>query len=309
MSDETINAILNQYEQDKKGGNQKKGGNTDLRQYFSTFIPKGQDSGTKKVRILPAQDGGSPFTEVFIHTTTVDGNRRKFPCLEKNFNEECPFCEAAKKLYSTGNEEDKQIAKDYNARKFYVAKVIDRDDEEYGPKFWRFPKDFRSEGVMDKIIGIIQTKETDISDPETGRDLTINIGRDHNENPVVQTIVDNDPSPLSSDENLKNQWLNDERTWKDVYAIKDAEYLSIVVKGETPYFDKSNGCWTSKEKMDSQEAQGAEDSMTLGGGESSDVKPSSSSSSVSTSSSSESPSVGNEESGGNEDDDSDDLPF
>ena len=70
-------------------------------------------------------------------------------------DEDCPFCEAREALLSTGEAADKDLAKKYYPRLMYVVKVIDRDNEEDGPKFWRFNHDFRKTGILDKIMGVM----------------------------------------------------------------------------------------------------------------------------------------------------------
>ena len=57
-------------------------------------------------------------------------------------------------LMSTGKEADKKLAGNYRSRMFYIVKVIDRDAEEDGVKFWRFKHNYKNEGVLDKIFPI-----------------------------------------------------------------------------------------------------------------------------------------------------------
>ena len=50
-----------------------------------------------------------------------------------------------------------------------------------------------------------------------------------------------DPTPLSTDENLAKKWANDEGTWKDIYARKPLEYLEAISRGESPRWDDAQG--------------------------------------------------------------------
>ena len=72
------------------------------------------------------------------------------------------------------------MAKKYNQREYYVVKVIDREKEIEGPKFWRFNRDYTNQGVFDKIIAIVQEigPNDDITDVSNGIDLTLDIRRD-----------------------------------------------------------------------------------------------------------------------------------
>lgn len=245
----TLEAILKQYEENSKPKNNSSK-TYDLSNYFSIFMEKGVKSAKKKVRILPpAKEGETPFTELYIHSKEVDGKTRKFACLKEMFNKDCPFCEAREELYSSGEESDKEIAKKYFARRTYVCRVIDRDAEDEGVKFWRFNHDFRNQGTFDKIIAIVSEKG-DVTNPETGRDLVIHIGRDQNDNCIIKSITDCDTSPLSTDPEQAKAWIEDERNWEDVYSVKPYDYLEIIVKGGIPVWDKENECFVDKASIE-----------------------------------------------------------
>jgi hypothetical protein len=152
--------------------------------------------------------------------------------------------EVHEELMSTGKESDKELARQYKSRKFYIAKVVDRDAEEEGVKFWRFKHNYKNEGILDKIIPIWRQKG-DITDAETGRDLIIQLvkqktpgGKDYTS---IQTIMHDDPSPLHEMNNIKEEWLKDELTWNDVYSKKPVEYLEAIARGEEPRWDSESG--------------------------------------------------------------------
>ena len=193
------------------------------------------------IRILPIE-GTTPFQEVHVHTAKVDGKNRKFTCIQHLNDEACPFCEAREKLLATGEKSDEEIAKNYKSRLMYIAKVIDRDNEADGPKFWRFPINYKKDGIMDKIMATIRMVGEDISNLETGRDLVLNIVRVNNPRggtyPAVNSVQAMDKKPLSSDAELAAKWVAHEKTWKDVYSLKDYDYLHIIVMGEIPAWNK-----------------------------------------------------------------------
>ena len=150
---------------------------------------------------------------------------------------------------------DKELAKQYNSRKFYIVKVIDRDAEEDGVKFWRFKHNYKNDGILDKIIPIWRQKG-DITDPQKGRDLIIemvkqktNAGKDYT---AIQTIMHDDPSPLHSDNKVKEEWLTDELTWNDVYTKKPVEYLEAISRGETPRWDANTNKYVYGDSTEAQ---------------------------------------------------------
>lgn len=240
-------AMLEQYEKNSAPKYEKKASKEyDLKNYFNTYIKEGVKSATKQIRILPPAKGKSPFIEIHAHKVQVDGEWKTFPCLRHEKEEACPFCEAYDALRATGKESDKELAKKFNAKKLYVVKVIDRDNEEDGVKFWRFNHDYRKEGIYDKIMGVLNAIKKDITNAETGRDLLITINRNQNNIPVVSAVSHMDPSVLSEDSEKLEKWLNDERTWEDVYSTKNYDYLAIIVTGGIPVWDKETNSFVDK---------------------------------------------------------------
>lgn len=300
----TLDAILKQYENSASSYSKNESSKTyDLKNYFTTHLADKQATAMKRIRILPTEDGSSPFVQVYGHKVQVDGEWKTFICPKHEKGEDCPFCEAREVLLATGKEQDKEVAKKYSARKMYVVKVIDRDNEADGVKFWRFNHDYRKQGIFDKIFGVLQAVKKDITDPETGRDLMVMIGRDQNKRPVVQSISHVDPSPLSDDAELAKQWLSDSRTWEDVYALKSYDYLEIIVKGGSPVWDKESKKFVDKANVttsSNEEVGSIDEELSVGV---SNVK-----AGVKPATKTQPTPVVNEENDG-EDEEDDDLPF
>ena len=255
-----LEAMLSQYE---KATTFKNENTFDVKNYFSTFLPDGVNSSQAQIRILPTE--GSPFEEVYVHSMKVDGKNRKFTCLAKHGDNPCPFCEAREMLLSTGEKSDEEDAKTYNARLMYVVKVIDRQKEDEGPKFWRFPINYKQDGIMDKIMAAVKMVDEDITDVETGRDLKLSIVRVKNPRggsyPSVNSVLPIDRSPLSTDKALAESWVNDSKTWKDVYSIKPYDYLKLVVMGEVPAWSKKLEKYVAKSTLENETEESTSDNL------------------------------------------------
>ena len=238
-----LDSILKQYESNKSGmGTEKK--RTDLTKYFAPFLPKGETSGERTVRILPPKDGASPFQEAWFHEVQIDGKWQKLYDPGKNDNERSPITEVNEALLMTGDPEDKVLARQYRPRKFYVVRVIDRDKEEEGVKFWRFKHNYKGDGIMDKLIPLFQ-KKGDITDPREGRDINlilkaVKLPSGHGMYTTVSTIMAEDPSILTTDAEKAKPWIANTETFRDVYVKKDVEFLEKVAKGENPYERKED---------------------------------------------------------------------
>ena len=261
-----LDAVLAQYEKNTQrsgGGNTTMSQEDRLKRYFTTYLPKGTKSGQKSIRILPTPDGSSPFKEVWYHEVQIDGKWTKLYDPGKNDGERSPLTEVYEELMSTGKESDKELARQYRPRKFYVVKLIDRENEDHGPKFWRFKDNYKQEGILDKIIPIWKQKG-DVTDPNEGRDLIVDLSKAKTpsgiEYTVVKTIMYDDPAPIHTDAAQMKEWMDDELTWEDVYSKKPVEYLEAISRGETPVWD------TELKKY----VYGDDTEMTLGGSVSSD---------------------------------------
>ncbi len=203
----------------------------------------------------------------------------------------CPFCEMNKTAYNNmlkareeGNEieEDrwKKISLANKHSEVCVVRCIERGAEEDGPKFWKF--NVRSDGKdpksmikelykMRKQESIDEAKEDNdgelpedfvpmnILDLENGRDLKVTITRvfDKDGKPTKKTsisIVDYGKNrPISKNEDEVNEWISDSKVWSDVFVAKPYEYLSIILDGEIPFFDKQNKKWVSKGRVRDEE--------------------------------------------------------
>lgn len=289
--------MMKQYESSHNGKRDNVSQKTyDLKNYFNTILPKGVESETKIIRILPPGEGSkTPFNIMWGHVKQINGEYKTFPCLKHEKGEDCPFCQAREALLATGKEEDKTLAKDYSARQFYVVKVIDRDKENEGVKFWRFKHNYKKQGVFDKLMAAIGTVKHDVTDIETGRDLNIVIVKDGKSSVVQSISYPLETSKLSTNDERVKEWTEDTRTWEDVYSVRNYDYLKIIVKGDTPVWDKDAKCYVGKLELDAKtngstdEGSALEDELEIGSTKTETVKVT--------------PSLSDEE------DDDDDLPF
>jgi len=242
---ESFEEVLKQYTKNisKFPTNEEK-----LKKHFITLLLKGSPGEQRRIRILPTKDGTTPFKEVYYHEIEVDGKWLKL-WDPKNENKRSPLNELKEKLEKSPTESERDLAKNYRSRKYYIVKVIDRDHEQDGPKFWRFKNNAKQDGVFDKIVPIIRSKGN-IFDPHKGRDLIIslNLTKSNNgrEYTSVSSIIQDDPSPLHADEQTAMAWLNDTVEWDQVFAKKGEDYLDLIVEGKTPMWDKATSKWVEK---------------------------------------------------------------
>jgi len=252
----TFDAVLAQYEKNKNnatGGNANKVSQEDrMKKYFTTVLPKGSKGEERRIRILPTKDGSSPFVEAYFHEVQVDGKWVKL-FDPKQEGKRSPLNEVYEGLMMTGVDSDKELARTYRSRKFYIVKVIDRDHENDGVKFWRFKHNHKGDGIMDKVFPIFRNKG-DITNAETGRDLILSLALTKSGNgkeyTTINSIIPEDSGVLHTEDNVAKTWLEDELTWSDVYAKKGEDYLELVARGEAPRWDSDQKRYVSSSTSD-----------------------------------------------------------
>jgi len=255
---------------------------------LSLNAPHGQKAHGKKI-YCPAKN--NPLVEKKDATGEVVREQDGTPVM---IPEHCPLCAKHRAILKTQtndpnirgkkrdelNDEQKKVfdknrdifkdASNWEAKKFYIVRGVDKGKTSDGIKFWRFKKNYKNQGTLDRLLPVLgqfmEQYGTSFFDPETGSDLSITMcdssmpnGKTYR---AISAIIAKPPSKLHEDEIIKRQWLDDKTTWRDVFKPKEApnvtpyEYLEMVAKGEDPYWDDSdstNRHWVFPGRPDLQE--------------------------------------------------------
>lgn len=262
----------------------------DPKNYLDLKLKEHEATKTVKVRFLPISATDSTvFFDITTHALKVDKEIAKsgfksFVCLDDEkvgSEEKCPICQKSRELFDKSAEARKEgneaLAKSLfkeacslKKKRTFIARVIDRDHEDEGVKFWRFNENSKGEGIYDKLISLYKTRnqesidegegEYNIFDLYEGKDIIINVvksqipdGFGGMKDTIAYNITDSgNRKPLSKDVEKANSWLNDEKTWKDVYSNKTADYLELVVNGKIPVFNRDLGKFVEKTEFNAQ---------------------------------------------------------
>lgn len=255
-----IEEQYNEFQRAKKSLIQKKSVKFDVKNYLNTKLDQGQSEKKLTVRIIKlTPDSETPFKQIFTHY--VPATKKTYICLkhtrdlpgdDKDGN--CPFCdvrEQAEKEQKTANDIEwkklKDIRNQNTAQDNYVVRVIDRDDQSFGTKFWKLSSQHYDE--IEDIRKNHKLEGIDIFDIKNGKDLIITIKKKDNKNKITNISAKSTTTPLSTNEDEVNSFINDTKKWHDVYGVKSYEYLTLVIKGEEPYFDKTKNMWVSKREF------------------------------------------------------------
>jgi hypothetical protein len=227
-----------------------------VKNYLQARLADNEESKEMTIRLLPfTPDGGSPFHKVYMHQVKVNkevspSGYKRFPCpVHNKLGDKCPFCETAAqakllKNESTSESERKKLEDvEYSnyAKPAWLVRCIERGHEEDGVKYWLFSDSKQKDGVYDKIYAIFKKrleKGKNIFDVNEGKDLCLNLSKDSMGKTRIVITDDDDLTPLTDDFELGSSWINDTKAWTDVYTIKPYEYMSIVVQGGVPVYNK-----------------------------------------------------------------------
>jgi len=283
-------AELAQIEEEMKSKRENKGttkfNSFDPKNYLDTRLKNGEKTKEIRVRLLPnpGQPGYSPFIKVHTHSVNKlpkevsESGFKSYICLEKSdidhekFGKKCPFCELQRSAYNesvsetdpTKKEKLKELSLGNIARETIIMRVIERGKESEGPKFWKVNVSRRGDDAYSLIKklaerlykeGLEEGVEENLYDSFKGRDIIITIsGSDNDKDNKTTTTVTQalSQTPISKDEALMSEWINDTKKWSDVFVVKPYEYLSIISTGEIPWFDRESGKWIPKTTADAQ---------------------------------------------------------
>lgn len=264
-ANESISATLNLYKQiTETRERQASAKKVDLRNYFtpSSVLPKGVNTKDVRIRILPPHPGEpAPFSMVKFHNVKVNGRYRKLydPAQE---GKRSPLNEMRQLLLTSDDKEERRMAINYRSADYFICRIIQRDKETDGIKYFRFRSTDNGEGFMDKIVPYLQ-RGYDLFDPNTGCDVTLSLKRNDRDQVKITTVIVEQPCRISDNDAQQEQWLADQSTWEDVYKKYEADYLEIIAKGDEPIWDKDKNCYIPKEEYD--EKRNSEGSVSMNG--------------------------------------------
>ena len=146
--------------------------------------------GEQVVRIVPTPDS-DPFKDYWFHYNV--GNNPGFLSPKKNFGEDCPLDSFVRQLWKEGTEDSKRMAKKLSARQRFFAPVLVRGEEDQGVRAWGFGKQ-----VYETLLNLVCNPEYgDITDPDTGIDITLTYGKPVGASfPVTKITPRRQSSPL-----------------------------------------------------------------------------------------------------------------
>ena len=203
--------------------------------------------GKHQVRIAPYKfNKDNPFIELYFHYNI----NNKTYLSPMSFGRPDPIVEFADKLKRMGDKEDWKAAKAMEPKLRTFVPVIVRGEEGEGVRFWGFGKT-----VYQEILGYIADPDYgDITDPTTGRDLTIEYlsAEDAGTSYPTTTIrVKPSQTPISEDATRATAFIDDQTEITELYSELSYDELKGVLEGWLNPTDESNAGtqFTSQETL------------------------------------------------------------
>jgi len=183
--------------------------------------------GKHQVRIVPYKfNPDNPFIELYFHYNI----NNKTYLSPQSFGRPDPIVEFADKLKRMGDKEDWKAAKAMEPKLRTFVPVIVRGEEGEGVRFWGFGKT-----VYQEILGYIADPDYgDITDPTSGRDLTIEYKSAEEAGttyPTTTIRVKPSTTNLSEDADRATKFLEGQTEITDLYSELSYDELKSVLEG------------------------------------------------------------------------------
>lgn len=182
-------------------------------------------NGKSQVRIVPYKfNKDIPFIELYFHYNI----NNKTYLSPMSFGRPDPIVEFAEKLKRTGDTDDWKAGKKMEPKLRTFVPVIVRGKESEGVKFWGFGKT-----VYQDILGYIADPDYgDITDPNTGRDIVLEVMSAEESNasyPTTTIRVKPATSKLADTPEQIQQLLDGQKEITELYSeLSYAELKSVL---------------------------------------------------------------------------------
>ena len=101
-------------------------------------------------------------------------------------------------------------------------------------------------------------------DPRTGRDIVISTVRNEKGWSVVTSIMPEDEAVITDPKSAEaKEWIGNSETWRDVYAVKSPEFVTIVAEQKTPVWDSEQKKYVAEEDKDEKETASLEEEINM----------------------------------------------
>lgn len=194
------------------------------------------EEGETTIRIVPYKyDEDLPFQEKWFHYGIGGKN---FLCPKRNFGEDCPVCNFARKCWeefnSTQDETFKELAKAMSATCRVFIPIVVRGEEDKGVRWWAITGNQTPKGTYGKLLNCCKMafkRDIDVSDPDSGMDITVDIQKGYNGWLIPETFqLDIGQTPLAKNKTEAKKLINGVKNVDELYEKTPSDEISAALE-------------------------------------------------------------------------------
>ena len=189
-------------------------------------------AGKNYMRILPPPAGQrSPFRVTYQHYLNMPGTTGKTQsviCARLEAKKPCLVCAKVDELRASQAKADQDAASDLFARRRVFCNVIDRNDEEHGPKIYAFGKT-----VHEQLLALrTDTKGGgNYVDPIKGFDIIVE-RKGTSKNDTEYTVRgDRNATPLGPADDVMQEWIDTQHNLNLLAKLPESEKVAGLIGG------------------------------------------------------------------------------
>lgn len=194
-------------------------------------------AGRNILRFLPPAKGKrSPFRVVFQHFLPIPGaganNGKSVVCPRLEQRQPCAVCEEVNRLRKTNNKADSEAANALFSRRRVFANVIDRNEEDKGPKVYAFGKT-----VHEQLLALRTdpTSGGNYTHPYEGIDVVIDkSGEGMKTKYKVSLARQSTPLHRDEDDAVMQDWIDRQKDLEDYAKLPNLDDVLKLLAGEAP---------------------------------------------------------------------------
>lgn len=189
-------------------------------------------AGRNIMRILPPPAGQrSPFRVTYQHYLNmpgVSGKTQSVICARLEAKKPCLVCAKVEELRSSQAKADQDAASDLFARRRVFANVIDRNDEEHGPKIYAFGKT-----VHEQLLALRTDAKGggNYAHPVDGFDIIVE-RKGTGKNDTEYTVRgDRNSSPLGPADDVMQEWIDTQHNLNLLAKLPESDKVAGYLGG------------------------------------------------------------------------------
>ncbi len=189
-------------------------------------------AGKNYMRILPPPAGQrSPFRVTYQHYLNMPGAQGKTQsviCARLEAKQACLVCQKVDELRASQAKADQDAASDLFARRRVFCNVIDRNDEEHGPKIYAFGKT-----VHEQLLALRTDSKGggNYVDPIDGFDIIIE-RKGTGKNDTEYTVRgDRNSSPLGPADDVMQEWIDTQHNLNLLAKLPESDKVAGYLGG------------------------------------------------------------------------------